>query len=101
MTLGSSLNKTLGTGVCNSLLGNKKEGKKNFMLTCLLNFVSQSGQGSKTNYGVSVDKNDTGVSGWSYGNRVGNIENTGVGSGNRVDKTEPAPAKGFFSCLLS
>ncbi|KAJ6840271.1 hypothetical protein M6B38_114360 [Iris pallida] len=79
------------------------------------------------NYGYSADTNDIGVSGWSSGNKVGNISNTGVGTGNKVTTTgsagwkgssvgnvnntgvgtentvnnaNPAPSKGFFAGWL-
>ncbi|KAJ6790542.1 hypothetical protein M6B38_114320 [Iris pallida] len=59
-----------------------------------------SGQGSKVNYGFSADTNDIGVSGWSSQSKVGNMSNTGVGNGNKVTKTEPAPSKGLWGRLF-
>ncbi|KAJ6807057.1 hypothetical protein M6B38_106675 [Iris pallida] len=39
------------------------------------------------NFGYSAKTNKIGVSGWSKGNEVGNVSNTGVGERNEVTTT--------------
>ncbi|KAJ6795806.1 hypothetical protein M6B38_412600 [Iris pallida] len=62
-----------------------------------------SGQASgEVNFGYSAKTNKIGVSGWSKGNEVGNVSNTGVGERNEVTTTRAsaAQARGFFGRLF-
>lgn len=98
---GNSVGNISNTGVGS---GNKVQAPDTAATADLKTSNSKSGGAQVSlggNYGFSAtEDNKITVSGWSKGNEVGNIKNTGVGTNNTATAPpDEAPAKGCLSWL--
>ncbi|KAJ6850493.1 putative fibroin heavy chain [Iris pallida] len=87
-------NSNTGVGDCNKTLAQSPQEQQSAPVPSPWSGVEPSGGG---NYGYRANHdNNMSVSGWSNGNSVGNIRNTGVGTNN----SESTPRRSCCSCLI-